>query len=770
MNSTRERLRRLASAVHARISAFSRTPEPVRLTTGTELFAALDRRLPTIAAQFRGGREDAAYALLAEHFCTRREPRFFIQRERVPAAVEHAREHFPEWASAIAQRASRYAAGRMDVYAQTVSFDAPGVWSRLITGPGNDNLYRVRPHRFSFAPALALAAAYGGPGQALLEGLIDSWTQFAYRRAGSPFAYSSALVAAYRILALSWTMALLPRLSPELQGTVLRILLADIRFIYRDLGKSFPNNHLLADGFICWYTGFVFPEFGEAEAWRRDGEALWLREFFRQIHPDGTSFEHSVHYHEMACEMATAYVLLNRRNGIAVDAAVLQRLEGMLRFQLELGGPEAQVTPLGDATDDPLFPLDAEHGWGTSALGDVYRALFGPAPYPAAEGPARQRAYWLLGGALPEVGTARQLATVSSYPIGGYHVFREQDARTRLLFRTGPRNDAPISAGHMHADLLSVYLTVGGQPFLSEAGTFSYRSGMEPDWRAHFLGPGAHNGLVIDGADPVGPVRGSFRGTEIDGRIVTDRVHEHADIAWVAATDASSSPYGGHRRGVVHLMGAYWLVYDCLPALPERGAHLHLQLAPEVDARTRAPGVVFAATAAGPSLLIASSESAVDVVAGRREPPRGWVSRRYGQLEEAPSLRWPLAHGLKLIATVLLPNPDSGTLRVRSQSLGDAAHAFDIDCPGQWTDRIVINEGADELLYDHLRFRGRLARLRFAPYGELIALDCIATEHLSEPRAGVEVRAQRPMQLSVRRGSGGPMIVGDAGTLISWPG
>src|SRR5690606_12713495 len=188
--------------------------------------------------------------LLADHFRFRASPHFFIDPQDVPAAAERARRRYPHWETAILQRAARYGGGEMDVYTRTVRTAAPKLWTRLETGPGRDNLYRVRPHRFGFAPILALAAAYDGSDGAPLEDLIRSWLPFAYGRAGRAYAYSSALVASYRILALTWAMALLPRPAPEMYCTMLRILLADIGFIYRDLGRSFPNNHLLADGFI----------------------------------------------------------------------------------------------------------------------------------------------------------------------------------------------------------------------------------------------------------------------------------------------------------------------------------------------------------------------------------------------------------------------------------------------------------------------------------------------------------------------------------------
>jgi len=138
------------------------------------------------------------------------------------------------------------------------------------------------------------------------------------------------------------------------------------------IGGSYPNNHLLADGFAGWYCGTLYPEFRSAGASASKGRRIFLRELRRQFYADGANFEHSTHYHELGCEMVVAYVLLSRRNDAATDADVMNGLERMLAFQAALNGPEAISLPIGDTTEDPLFPLDAEHGWAGAAMNELF--------------------------------------------------------------------------------------------------------------------------------------------------------------------------------------------------------------------------------------------------------------------------------------------------------------------------------------------------------------------------------------------------------------
>src|SRR5205814_2575183 len=130
-----------------------------------------------------------------------------------------------------------------------------------------------------------------------------------------------------------------------------------------------------------------------------------------------------------------------------------------------------------------------------------------------------EQAFWMLGGALtpPEASSAPK-AMAAAYPDAGYYVFDSSEAGTTFLFRTGPVPDRAVFGGHMHADLLSVYLKSRGQPVIVEAGTYTYRTAAG-DWREYLTGPEAHNGLSIAGHDPLGRSHGDFRPRHTDTRV-----------------------------------------------------------------------------------------------------------------------------------------------------------------------------------------------------------------------------------------------------------
>ena len=53
------------------------------------------------------------------------------------------------------------------------------------------------------------------------------------------------------------------------------------------------------------------------------------------------------------------------------------------------------------------------------------------------------------------------------------------------------------TAAHGHADALSLWLSIDGEYFLIDAGTYAYHS--HPEWRTFFRSTAAHNTVCVDG-------------------------------------------------------------------------------------------------------------------------------------------------------------------------------------------------------------------------------------------------------------------------------
>jgi len=691
-------MQQLLKALRTRLKPLLNSPAPTYqpvLTDATLVETVLPTSPLLHAAQaaWRAGDRTSARRWLVDHFIERRSPKFFCDTENVSGLVDTIRTTHPAWLAAMRARVEADLTVGLGVASTRAKPLEDGFdWTCIPYGPGEDDLYSVQPHRCGFMPRLALMAHHGMPTPTVILSILDYW--ITVTKAGNRMSYLSPLVVLYRVLSLGWTFAFIAGLHAERSALhyetlfrILKILHADIDYLRTTIGHSYPNNHLLADGFAGWYCGTLYPEFSGSDAMRETGSTIFEREIVRQFYEDGAGFEHSMHYHELGCEMAIAYVILERRNGIEPAAFVVERLHRMLAFQAAMGGAECVPLTLGDTTEDPLFPLDATHGWGTGAIREIYRALVDPRIEPAPNSdPTIERAYWLLGGALAPYGHGTPGSLPTSFDRGGYYILAEPGACTRLVFRSGPLEGVPLSAGHAHSDILSIYLTVDGIPLLVNAGTYTYRfqsrnwPAHAPEWRKYFMGPESHNGLAL-GADPYGTLKGDFRDRDVPCRIASRHRIERSELRWLEFEVMGSNTAQGYRRGIIHIVGHYWLIYDLVPdAARVRGASIGLQFSPETQLAT-AIGTAFQARAGTAWCRIALGPGLHDsrILTGSTNPLGGWVSPSYGELLSAPQLRCRIAPDAEPCAFIIQSSRTTSALSIVSATRMNSWLAFRIE-------------------------------------------------------------------------------------------
>jgi hypothetical protein len=676
---------------------------------------------------------------LIDHFQNRASPRFFVSVREIKLLREYVSEEDPEFRAAILNHAREEARERYKVYAHRYSGLASGFrFDGVALGNGGDDLYIERPQRFAFAASLGLASLWDRSAVHILSRTIEEWMD--YSQSERSLAYASNLVVLYRILALHWTFFFVSA-STELERdraeeevllyNILKIIHADARFFAERAGGSVANNHLLADGFGLWYLGQQFPEFRDARQWEEDGETLWLGELDRQIYADGASFEHSVHYHELACEMALTYLILSHRNARSVPEWALLRIREMCAFQASCSGPYDAPHYLGDTVEDPLIPLDLPGTPGASTLRRIHDRLYPPLfQSRVGSGSNRGRALWLLSPAETIARATDNRRDGEIYPRGGY--FFLSDGGARLLFRTGPAPGESVFAGHMHYDFLTVYLTVENDPLIVEAGTYTYRSnartphGPPAGWRAYLMGAESHNGLVIDEPDPLG-FAGDFRNARSPARVSSSWITGSNVLAWVEGRVEQAANYSGHCRGVVHVPGEYFVIYDTLAEEQvRRSPRLHFQLAcgATLDPIQRGTAIVRRGHR---TVTFGYSENHVrpSIVEGGGPSPAGWASERYGELQSSPSLLFELG-----------PDVDANALVLTAEVVGQTMKLDVTKTDRGLATRIVHPEAVDVLLVNtssldsvlragDIEFAGRVAWVRTLRNGrtEVRALD-----------------------------------------------
>ena len=319
----------------------------------------------------------------------------------------------------------------------------------------------------------------------------------------------------------------------------------------------------------------------------------------------------------------------------------------------------------------------------------------------------------------------------------------------RLLFRIGPAPGKPLMGGHMHADLLTLCVSVSGTPMLVDPGTYTYRQqrrrGARPKvpWREYLAGPRAHSGLAIGQRDPLGKLHGDFRDRDVPLRVAAVGRAEPGLLSWVDGGITEGGKYAGYRRGVVHVAGEYWLVYDILPSgRGRRGGSYGFQFSRHATLCSRRPGF-FQVEANGQYLALAASQelSGPEVACGQMEPPAGWVSPRDGELFPGLQLRWGAAANGEATAFVLVPG--SRVSSAMSVEVGRGCLAFRIGS-GSHVDYLLLDGGGTRRAGEAwgLSFSGQALWFRTAN-GNPVAIRWLGGRALSAEAFGVMISSDR---------------------------
>jgi len=480
--------------------------------------------------------------------------------------------------------------------------------------------------------------------------------------------WSSSLEVSLRLISFCWTAFLL-RAESALPTTALEALLHEVRsharHVARYLSRQFsPNTHLTGEALGLFYAGTALPELEEAAGWRETGAQILIEQIDAQILSDGVYFEQATAYQRYTIEIYLHFLILAAASGFPLPARVGEVVVRMLDFLLFVRRPDGTLPSIGDADGGWLLPLTERGPADLRGVFSTAAAWFSRADYAwAAEGLAPET-LWLLGEEGHDAFRALAPAPPASAPSrlfveGGYAVMRSDWPREahQLIFDCGPLG-CPVSSGHGHADLLSIQCSIFGEPVLVDPGTCVYP---EPVWRNRMRASSAHSTITLDGqeqAEPAGPFRW--------------KQHPSAQPLRWSVTPSLELAMGSHeayrrlpdpvrhQRQVLFVERHFWIVIDDLEGAAEHRVDLRFQLAPmQVRQEPGGDGWVRALTPGGRALLVrtfATCPLELAIHTGEMEPPRGWISLDYGQLQPAPLLVYTGRAPLPMrIVTLLFP-------------------------------------------------------------------------------------------------------------------
>ena len=428
--------------------------------------------------------------------------RFYCDPEDTPRVIEILRGRMPEQADATLARAGRILEGRFDLLAyRGLDFGHDIDWSLdpvhgkrapFIPWPAIDylNFAQMGDHkviwelsRLQFLVTLAKAYRITGD-ERFAAGLKDLWYDW-LRKNPYPMGvnWASTLEVAFRSLSLLWAAFLVegtPADSEVFQRDTTREIARSASYISRFLSTYFsPNTHLLGEGAALFLIGLRYPGLAEAGEWRKTGWRIVCEEARRQVRADGLHFEQSIYYHVYALDFFLHARLMASRNGVAVPPELDETIRGMLAALAQLS-QAGSLPRFGDDDGGRLFDPSRNRPQHMLDPLSTGAAFFRDGEFKAAAPDLCEETLWLLGpgaaAVFDDVGKSAPPPRSVAFAASGIYAMTSPVPPVSQLFIDGGELGA-LSAGHGHADALSVQLAKQGRLWLTDPGTCAYAGG-----------------------------------------------------------------------------------------------------------------------------------------------------------------------------------------------------------------------------------------------------------------------------------------------------
>lgn len=394
------------------------------------------------------------------------------------------------------------------------------------------------------------------------------------------------------------------------------------------------------------HVGVLFPEFKEAEQWRKVATDRLFVELDKQVYPDGAQIELSTGYHQISLDnFAMAWEVANI-NGISMPEAYIAKMEKMFDYNLHASMPNGYLPGLNDAG---LVNVKAYAGKGLKYF------------------PDRKDYLWLA--TLGKEGTKPTVDSIA-LPFSGHIIMRsgwEADARY-MLFDAGP-----FGYGHQHEDALSFVIFAYGKYMLIDPGNYPYDNSK---WRKYVLSTRAHNTIMVDGCEQHRrdrPRQEYVLSQPMPIKWASGKKYDYASSVYADGYARDNSVKVEHERTVFFVKPDYWIVTDKLTPEDDKPhkyeSMFHLDMSGvEVDA---ASGASHTTDADGANLTIRparDSSLSVKIITGQEEPfVQGWIRLKDYECRPIPTAAYEKEQaGVTRMAYVFYPTPEGAKCPVRS--------------------------------------------------------------------------------------------------------
>jgi asparagine synthase (glutamine-hydrolysing) len=497
------------------------------------------------------------------------------------------------------------------------------------------------PHAYRIARAAAFIPARAEEWAAALLQQIESFV--AQNPHGRGIHWTSGQEVAFRLLGWLFahdTLLATSAVAARAERVLAEALVVGASWIEQHLDFSriaVYNNHLLSEAVALLGVGALLPAAPAGLRWRALGRRILDEEAERQFYADGAYIQQSHNYHRVAVQDLLWACMFARSMGDRPSQSWLAALERSLDFLVAHQNPADGRLPNYGANDGSLpSPLSCcDFSDFRPTLQTISLMVRGERLYPP--GPWDEAAAWWLGPLALDAPLANRARRSVSFAATGYHVLRGRaEQGSFATVRCGTLRDR-----FSQIDMLAVDIWWRGQNVLVDAGSYQYNGPRE--WHNHFTRTSSHNTVTVDGLDQMVHFR-QFKVLYWTEATLLD-FKDTPDYALCAGEHHGYERQPGactHRRSVLFLKDDLWVVVDHVTGDGAHDVRLHWLAGEFANSYETADGRLRLDTPAGEFTVRVSREDGHalegDVVAGQDEPPRGWLSRYYGEKIAVPSL------------------------------------------------------------------------------------------------------------------------------------
>jgi len=502
--------------------------------------------------------------------------------------------------------------------------------------------------------------------QAILDKLVeflDSWLE--QNPPGEGIHWCSSLEVSLRLISWSLVHSLLVAggLESGLFGVVkderafANSVFAHAQFVMKNLSRhSSSNNHLIGELVGVWVSCNVFDLGSLGQRWAGQCQQELEHEVIVQNFSDGVNREQAIYYHLWVLEYFWLSWLIGQRYAQPFSDEFLKTITRMVVFLKSMCASNGAPPNIGDA--DGGLVARFSHRFAANPFADTLNSIdqcvIGLANQQSSDAMTIaddyfDKGFWysrMLAGCDPvkHKAIAESLVTEplpQEFPEGGYHLLGNSDLT--ICFKSSPLGFL-TTAAHGHADALSLTIALSDQWWLTDQGTYTYRSA--DGWREYFRGTSAHNTISVDDENQ-STMGGAFLWThKAKCKLI------QSDFGNNQIVEASHDGYAG--KGVVHrrrveldeqtqssnqrIVVTDWLELEDKRSCRHFDSWFHFH--PDVEVESHEGDIIVFARRGSTARLRVTLPFELEwqTVSASNSPKAGWYSERFGQLQPCITL------------------------------------------------------------------------------------------------------------------------------------